>query len=260
VTGGDEVVRERRGPVLVLRLNRPESRNALTFEMIADLTAAIADAASDPELRAVVLTGTGDRAFCAGMDLRTFAERDDATSPEREASTNAYVRLLAGEVDIPIVGAANGSAVAGGLELLFCCDVIIASSEAQFGLPEVKRGLFAGSGVMHIGQRIPLVVALELALTGDTVDASRAYELGLVNRVVDPADVFETALAVAERIAANGPLGVAATKELVRKAASGAPDAAERLAELTSVVFGSEDAAEGSRAFMEKRPPRWRGR
>ena len=259
MTDAAEVVHERRGAVLVLRLNRPEARNALTFGMIADITGAIADAESDPEIRAVVLTGTGDRAFCAGMDLRTFADGDGATNAQGDEGADGYVRLLAGDVSLPIVGAANGSAVAGGLELLFSCDVVIASSEAQFGLPEVKRGLFAGSGVMHIGRRIPLVVALELALTGDTIDASRAYELGLVNAVVAPDDVLDTALAVAERIAANGPLGVAATKELVRKAAAGAPDAAERLHELIPAVFGSEDAKEGSRAFMEKRPPSGRG-
>lgn len=156
--------------------------------------------------------------------------------------------------------AANGSAVAGGLELLLGCDVVVASFEARFGLPEVQRGLFAAGGGTFIGQRIPLAVALEIALTGDLFDAGRAYELGLVNRVVPPGDVLDTALALAERIAANGPLAVAASKELVRLGASDAGRARQRLDEWREVVFSSDDAREGARAFVEKRPPAWSGR
>jgi enoyl-CoA hydratase/carnithine racemase len=159
-----------------------------------------------------------------------------------------------------VVGAANGSAVAGGLELLLGCDVVIASSEARFGLPEVKRGLFAAGGGTLIGNRIPTAIALELTLTGDLVDAARAYQIGLVNSVVAPEEVWATALAMAERIAANGPLGLAASKELVRLSASDPAAARERQAEWSSVVFSSEDAMEGARAYMEKRDPVWRGR
>ena len=150
--------------------------------------------------------------------------------------------------------------MAGGLELLLGCDVVVASSEARFGLPEVKRGLFAAGGGTFIGQRIPLAIALEITLTGDLIDAGRAYELGLVNQVVPPDEVLDAALALAERIAANGPLGVAASKELVRLAASDPRRARERLAEWQRVVFASEDAQEGALAFVEKRPPVWTGR
>jgi enoyl-CoA hydratase len=136
----------------------------------------------------------------------------------------------------------------------------VASSEATFGLPEVKRGLFAAGGGTFIGTRIPLAVALEMVLTGDPVDAGRAYELGLVNAVVPPGEVFDTAVDLAGRIAANGPLGVAASKELVRLGASDPARARERLAALQEVVFASEDAREGARAFVEKRPPVWTGR
>ena len=174
--------------------------------MLGEIGSAVAAAESDPEIRVVVLTGAGDRAFCAGMDLRAMADGNDPADGQREERTAAYLRVIDGEVTIPIVGAINGTAVAGGFELLLGCDVVVASSAAQFGLPEVKRGLFAGSGVMHIGRRVPLGIALELALTGDTIDAARAYELALVNAVVAPDDVLLTALAVAERIAANGPL------------------------------------------------------
>ncbi len=135
-----------------------------------------------------------------------------------------YLRLVAGEVEVPVIGAANASAVAAGFELLMGCDVVVASSEASFGLPEVKRGLFAGSGVMHVAKRLPLGVALEVALTGEPIDAERAYALGLVNAVAAPDQVLDVALGFADRIAANAPLSLAATKQLVRMAAYGDPE------------------------------------
>jgi len=241
--------------MLVVRLNRPEVRNALTWTMLHEIGAAVAAAEQDPALRAVVLTGTGDRAFCAGEDLRAVAE-----DRRVDIDISDYLRLLAGEVTIPVVGAANGTAVAGGFELLLGCDVIVASSAARFGLPEVKRGLFAGTGVMHIGQRLPLAIALELALTGDLIDAQRAFDLGLVNAVVAPDAVLPAALQLAERIVANAPLALTATKELVRSSSAGAPGAEARLHEWRNVVFTSEDAKEGARAFIEKRAPVWQNR
>jgi enoyl-CoA hydratase/carnithine racemase len=146
--------------------------------------------------------------------------------------------------------------VAGGLEVLLGCDVIVASRDARFGLPEVKRGLFAGGNGTTLGARIPLAVALELALTGDLVDAERALALGLVNAVVDPDDVVETAVGYAERIAANAPLALAATKELVRLAATDGARYRERRDHWRPVVFGSQDAVEGATAFVEKRDRR----
>jgi enoyl-CoA hydratase len=254
----DELVLDRQGAVLVARLNRPEARNALTPSLIRALGGALLAAEGDPEVRAVVLTGTGDRAFCAGMDLRAFAGGD--ADPGRGEEAQAFHRLIRGQIAVPLVGAANATAVAGGLELLLGCDIIVVAEGARLGLPEVKRGLFAAGGGTFLGTRIPLGVALELALTGDTVDADRALALGLANAVVPADRVLEVALGYAERIAANGPLGVAATKELVRLGVTDAAAAWARLAELQPQVFASDDAREGALAFVEKRDPHWTGR
>ena len=255
----DELVRERRGAVLIARLNRPDARNALTPGLIRGIGAAIVDAETDPDIGAVVLTGTGDRAFCAGMDLRAFAAGEQTGLGDDDAG-RAFSRLTEGAVAIPLVGAANGTALAGGFELLLDCDVIVASSEAKFGLPEVKRGLFPAGGGTFLGTRVGLGIALEMALTGDPISAERGYDLGLVNAVVAPDDVMGTAVGVAERIAANGPLAVAAVKELVRLGVADPARARQRLDELRDVVFSSEDAKEGAMAFVEKRAPVWRGR
>jgi enoyl-CoA hydratase/carnithine racemase len=258
---GDDVglAVERRNAVAVFRLDRPDARNALTPALVSALGSAVLAADDDPDVRAIVLTGTGNRAFCAGMDLRSFAGGERVSDPD-DAGVAGFVKLVHGQIATPIVGGANGTAVAGGLELLLGCDMVVASSEARFGLPEVQRGLFAAGSGTFIGQRIPLAVALEIVLTGDTIDAGRAYELGLVNKVVPPDEVLDGALALADRIAANGPLGVAASKELVRLAAVAPDRAKERLAEWQKLVFSSDDAQEGARAFVEKRRPVWTGR
>jgi enoyl-CoA hydratase/carnithine racemase len=255
----DELVRERRGSVLVARLNRPAARNALSPSLMNAIGAALLEGETEQGIRAVVLTGTGDRAFCAGMDMQQFTAGEEMV-PSDGQSAQAFYRFLRGEVRVPVVGAANATAVAGGFELLLGCDVIVASSEAKFGLPEVKRGLFPAGGGTRLGMRIPLSIALEMVLTGDSIDAGRAYELGLVNTVVAPEEVLPTALSYAERIAANGPLGVAAAKELVRLGIADPARAEERLRQLQVEVFASQDAREGALAFLEKRSPDWQGR
>ncbi|HET6963509.1 MAG TPA: enoyl-CoA hydratase-related protein [Acidimicrobiales bacterium] len=253
------LVEEQRGHVLLLRMNRPEARNALSPELIAALGGGLQRAEADPGIRCVVLTGTGDRAFCAGMDLKAFGEgrRPSEDDAARSATFMAFSR---GETAIPVVGAANATAVGGGFELLLACDVVVASEGARFGLPEVKRGLFAGGGGVLLGSRLPLAVALELTLTGEPIDAARAYDLGLVNRVVPAGDVLDEAVAMAELIARNGPLALEVTRRIVRTSAEDMARARALITEWQPKVWASEDAKEGAAAFIERRDPVWSGR
>ena len=195
------------------------------------------------------------------MDLRSFAAQEltEGSAPHEGAA--GYARFTRGELGVPVVGAANATAVAGGFEVLLGCDVVVASDKAVFGLPEVKRGLFAAGGGVFISTRIPLAVALELTLTTVTRSArDRALALGLVNVVVPPAEVMDAALAMAMRIARNGPLALRATKELVRTASTDLAKAQALQATLQPQVFGSADAREGATAFIERRDPVWTGR
>lgn len=258
-----ELVRERRDAILIARLNRPASRNAMNPAILKGIGDAVLDAEQDPEIRALILTATGDRAFCVGMDLKSFSSGESfaATNEREEAEVAAFSRLTRGDVTVPVIGAANGTAVGGGFELLLSCDLVVASAAAKFGLPEVKRGLIAaGGGVVFVGNRIPLALALELALTGDYITPERAQALGLINQVVAPEEVLDAALALAARVTANGPLAVAASKEVVRLAAADPAAAWKRLTELQPGIFASEDAKEGAAAFFEKRTPQWQGR
>jgi enoyl-CoA hydratase/carnithine racemase len=188
------------------------------------------------------------------MDLRAFAEGGAAEVPPE------YMRLVNGQVTVPVLAAVNGFAVGGGCEIALACDVIVASADATFGLPEVKRGLFPGVGLMHLAKRLPLGIALEMAMTGERIDAARAYDLGFVNKVVPTGEVLAATLSLAHTIAANAPLSLAAIKELTRLAAYGAPNAEERQNEWLQIVFNSADAKEGATAFIEKRDPVWQGR
>ncbi|WP_371657592.1 enoyl-CoA hydratase-related protein [Streptomyces sp. NBC_00280] len=239
----DLVLAERVGDVLVATMNRPEARNALNPELLDELSTVLKEADADPAVRAIVLTGVGP-AFCAGMDLKAFA---------RGARFDGLLWFYREGVATPVVAALNGSAVAGGFELALACDLVVAADTAYLGVAEVRRGLFAAGGATTLADRVPLAVALEMGLTGELVTAARAREIGLVNRVVAADTVRAEALALAERIAENGPLGVAMTKKLMRERRWAEP------AEIES-VFRSADATEGARAFAERRAPVWTGK
>jgi enoyl-CoA hydratase/carnithine racemase len=258
-----EVVLERRDNVLIVRINRPAARNALNTAVMSGIGTALLAADADPGIRAVVLTGTGDRAFCAGMDLRAFAAGLIAPTEEQLRGLEAFGRFTSGSggCDKPVICAAQATAVAGGLEVVLACDLAVVAEDAKLGLPEAKRGLFAAGGGMYLARRIPLAKALEMTLTGDPITPAEALALGLINAVAAPGEVLDRALELAGRIAENGPLGVQASKRLVRMAAfEPLADVRKVHAELQQSVFASEDAKEGAVAFVERRTPVWRGR
>jgi enoyl-CoA hydratase len=254
-TTSDELLTERRGRVLLITINRPETRNAINRAVSLGLAAAVRELDADPELSVGVVTGAGGN-FCAGMDLKAFMSGEDVAAP------GGGLGFTERPPRKPIVAAVEGFALAGGTELALATDLVVASREARFGIPEVKRGLVAGGGgLLRLPERIPYQKAMELALTGDSITAEEALGYGLVNRVTEPGEALAGALEVAGRIAQNGPLAVAATKAIV--VASRDWPNAERFARQRTImgpVFASEDAREGALAFTEKREPVWQGR
>ncbi|MCU1395545.1 MAG: Enoyl-CoA hydratase/isomerase [Ilumatobacteraceae bacterium] len=248
------VLVEQHGAVTVVTIDRPEAGNALDPDAMAGLGAAFHAAEQDDDVRVVVLAAAGERVFCAGMDLKSFAGGRRQTAGDGPG-LEVFLRRLYPK---PIVAAVNGAAVAGGFELLMAADVIVAAEHARFGLPEVKRGLVAAGGATSLPRRIPPAIALELGLTGDLIDASRALQLGLINRIVPKNEALAGALDIAHRIAANGPLAVTTTKRLMVEE-MGSIDW-DHIREESSTVFASADAIEGARAFAEKRPAVFTGR
>lgn len=256
-----DLEREQRGFVQLLTLNRPQAANSLNPGLMGELGRAFDEIAHDDGTRVVVLTGAGDRVFCAGMDLKAFSEQsaEPADAPPPEGSGGQGFNLFQYPCPKPVIAAVNGAAVGGGFELVLACDLAVAADHARFGLPEVKRGLFAAGGGTLLGTRLPLALALEIALTGEYIDASRAAELGLVNRVVPADRLIESSLELAATIAANGPLGVQTTKELTRRAVLDDPKLGWARPDEIDRVFQSDDAKEGAVAFLEKRAPNWTG-
>jgi enoyl-CoA hydratase len=249
----EQVLLERHGAVLVISINRPERRNAVTREVSEGIAAGIDLLDSDAELSVGILTGVGG----SGMDLKAFV---DGQRPEIDG------RGLGGITETPpnkpLIAAVEGFAVAGGCELALACDLIVAAENARFGLPEVTRGLVAGSGgLVRLPQKIPRAIALEYALTGDQFDAPTAHHWGLVNQLTPQGGALKAALALALRISANAPLAVAMSKRIITESETW--EVSEQWSKQTPLVdsiIASADAHEGSLAFTEKRAPEWQGK
>ena len=251
--------RERRGHVEILTINRPEARNAINGAVSLAMSAALDELEDDAECWVVILTGSGDKAFSAGMDLKAFLAGEAAQIME---GTGGFGGITQRQFAKPIIAAVNGACLAGGCEIMLACDMVVAADHAIFGVPEAKRGLIAGAGALiRLPKRLPIAVALELALTGDPIDAVRAQQLGLVNRVVPAADLMKEAIALADSIVANAPLAVRWSKKLMKAAAELPEEEGWKLnTEAVMAVFSSADAMEGPAAFAEKRAPNWQGK
>ena len=254
---------EQRGHVLLITLNRPSAMNAVNVEVSRLTGEALERAEKDPAVRVVVLTGSGNRAFCAGADLKAIARGESLAAPGHvDWGFAGYTRH---PISKPTIAAVNGFALGGGTELALASDLVLAAESATFGLPEVKRGLFAAAGgVFRLPAQVPHKMAMEMMFTGEPIDATRALTLGLVNRVVPDGTVLAESIILAEKISANAPLAVQASKRVATGIIDGAkPDeaAAWRANEREAgIVFSSADALEGTRAFTEKRIPNWRTR
>ena len=259
------ILTERRGHVLIVTINRPEARNAVNAAVHVGIGTALEEAESDPEIRVVVITGAGDKSFCAGADLVALS-RGESLAPDDPAQQEwGFAGMVAHPISKPIIAAVNGFAFGGGCEIALMSDIIVAADHAQFGLPEVKVGLFAAAGgAFRLAQQMPRKLAMEYMLTGDPIPAARAAEFGLVNHVVPLAELMPTALALAGKIAANAPLSVQASKRVALGIVDGriAADAPnwEHNSRERGVLMRSEDAREGPLAFAQKRKPEWKAR
>ena len=248
---------ERRDGVLVVTLNRPEARNAIDLETAEAIAEALEGLDRDATVSVGVLTGAG-KGFSAGMDLKAFA----AGAPAPWIEDRGFAGIARRSSRKPLIAAVEGFALAGGFEIVLACDLIVAARGAQFGIPEVRRSLVASGGaLLRLPRRIPYHVAMELALTGEPIDAERAAALGLVNRVCEPGGALAAALELAERVRAGGPLALIATKQVLEEQWDWpSQEMWERQAAIADPVFSSEDAHEGARAFADKRSAVWRGR
>ncbi|MCQ9615852.1 crotonase/enoyl-CoA hydratase family protein [Paenalcaligenes niemegkensis] len=243
--------------IMIITLNRPEARNAVNYETAVQLAKALDELDASPDIRVGILTGAA-QTFSAGMDLKAFAK--DGQRPYIE--NRGFGGMCERPPRKPVIAAVEGYALAGGFELALACDLIVASEEAKFGLPEVKRGIVPGAGgMLRLPVRIPYHLAMEIVLTGDMFDARRAHGLGLVNELTPKGQALEQALALARRIINNGPLAVQVAKQVISQSRDWPQDQMFDLQRpITAPVFASADAKEGATAFAEKRPPVWQGK
>jgi enoyl-CoA hydratase len=250
-----DVLVEQRTSILIITINRPAARNAIDAEVTRGVAAALDQLDERKELSIGILTGAGGT-FCAGMDLKAFLRGEQVSLPGR-----GLAGLTQAPPKKPLIAAVEGYALAGGCELVLSCDLVVAAEDAKFGIPEVKRGLIAGAGgLIRLPRRIPRNLAMEYALTGDFFSAADAQRFGLANRVTAPGQALDGALELAERITANAPLAIAASKEMIVRSADWTEqDMWEHQSEIVGPIFSSADAREGAAAFAEKRAPVWGG-
>lgn len=262
-SGSSAVLVEKSGPVTIITINRPDARNAVNQAVSTGVGDALEEARQDPSVWAIVVTGAGDKAFCAGADLKAIARGESLYHPDHPEW--GFAGLVRHFVDKPVIAAVNGSALGGGTELALASDLVVAEQRAAFGLPEVKRGLLAGAGgVFRIIEQLPRKVALEMIYTGEPMSAEDALRWGLVNRVVPDGTVLEGALNLARQITVNAPLSVQASKRIAfgadRNVIVDEEQKWDRVAREGEPLLATEDAREGPLAFAEKRPPVWKAR
>lgn len=248
---------EQRGHVALLTINRPEARNAVNGAVAQGMEEAIDRLEADDEVWVGILTGEGS-VFCAGADLKEINAGNGAALQTERGGFGGIVQR---DREKPMIAAVDGPALAGGTEIVLACDLVVASTEARFGIPEVKRSLVAAAGgLFRLPKVLPLPIAMELALTGDGFDAELAFKHGMVNDLCEPGEAVERAMALAERICANAPLAVRATRKLMLRADELDVDEGIKasLGEMAA-LGGTEDFNEGLMAFIEKRPPEWKG-
>lgn len=251
----DEVIVHAAEGIMLVRINRPASRNAVNLNVARAIATAMEELDSRADLRVGIITGTGG-SFCAGMDLKAFVNGE---IPVIEGK--GFAGITDAPPRKPLIAAVEGYALAGGFEIVLSCDLVVAADDVQFGIPEVKRGLVASSGgLLRLPRRLPYHMAMELALTGDMLTAARAHAQGLVNRLVPKGGALEAARALAQQIAANGPLAVQASKQVISQSHAWPIDELfERQQQYTGHIHKSRDAQEGARAFAEERSPSWLG-
>ena len=251
----DAVLTEEDGGVLVITINRPEAKNAVNGDVAKGLAAALDELDARKDLSVGILTGAGGT-FCSGMDLKAFLKGEFPYAEGR-----GFGGIVEKPPATPLIAAVEGYALAGGFEVALSCDMIVASKEARFGLPEPKRGLVAAAGgLLRLPKRIPFHIAMEVALTGDFFSAERMAELGFINRLAEPGQALAAARELAAKIAENAPLALAATKKIVVESAEWSTEEMwGKQNAITGPVFTSKDAQEGPTAFAEKRKPVWQG-
>lgn len=259
----DVVLVERVDRTTVLTLNRPAARNAIDTATATALGAAVAAADADPEVWCIVLTGAGDRSFCAGADLKALGRGEFPIDPDHQEW--GFAGYVSHAVSTPTIAAVNGTALGGGTELALASDLVVAADTASFGLPEVKRGIIAAAGgVLRLPAQLPHKVAMRMVLTGEPMSADEAARWGLVNEVVPAEEVRDRALALAATVTANAPLAVQASKRLATGIVDGTipaeADAWRRNQTEIERVAGTADAMEGITAFAQRRDPVWQGR